>query len=137
MRRVYPRTMAPSNHPYTTMLEILESYRAHVAPKSIRPTVSRLLSATDPHHLNELEAIVLTDSASIGKGKTHRIDGRKYSRQECRGFYRPRWRRAGSDRARSPRNPFRESPLYGISLCLELYFTSLAIIFTAHRLGGR
>jgi hypothetical protein len=74
------------------MLEIVESYRAYVAPKWIRPTLSRLLSATDPHHLNGLGAIVLTDSASIGKGKTQRVDGRKYSRQECRGFYHPRWR---------------------------------------------
>src|SRR5258705_5968726 len=74
------------------MPDIVESYGAHVAPKWVRVTVSRLLSATAPDHVNGLGAIVLTDSASIGRGKTHRVSGRKYTKRECRGFYHPSWR---------------------------------------------
>lgn len=33
-----------------------------------------------------------SDSASIGRGKTHRVGGRKYHRNNCRGFYNHEWR---------------------------------------------
>ena len=32
-------------------------------------------------------AVVLTDSARIGRGKSHRVRGRKYRRADCLGFY--------------------------------------------------
>jgi hypothetical protein len=35
---------------------------------------------------------VLSDSAAIGRGKTSRVAGKKYNRNECRGFYHPSWR---------------------------------------------
>ena|SRR5436309_4358316 len=35
--------------------------------------------------------IKITDSASIGRGKTHRVVGRKYDRNACRGFYCQEW----------------------------------------------
>lgn len=73
------------------MPDIVESYRAHAAPKWVRESVTRLLNATAPAHVNGLGAIVLTDSASMPRGKTHRVSGRKYNKQECRGFYHPPW----------------------------------------------
>jgi hypothetical protein len=73
------------------MPEIVENYRGYAAPTWVRATVTRLLSTIEPHHLNGLGTIVLTDAASIGRGKTHRVTGRKYSRRECRGFYHPSW----------------------------------------------
>ena len=35
--------------------------------------------------------IKITDSASIGRGKTHRVVGRKYDRNAYRGFYCQEW----------------------------------------------
>ena len=74
------------------MPDIVESYRAHAAPQWVRESVSRLLNATAPEHVIGLAAIVLTDSASMKRGKTHRVSGRKYTNRECRGFYHPQWR---------------------------------------------
>jgi hypothetical protein len=45
-----------------------------------------------PEHVGNLQSIVLTDSASIGRGKTRRVSGRKYDRNACRGFYYQAWR---------------------------------------------
>jgi hypothetical protein len=43
-----------------------------------------------PEHVGSIKAVVLTDSVSVGKGKTHRIGKRKYLRRDCRGFYHAR-----------------------------------------------
>ena len=43
-------------------------------------------------HVGGLQSVILTDSASIGKGKTQRVAGRKYDRNACRGFYHQEWR---------------------------------------------
>ena len=43
-------------------------------------------------HVGGLQSVILTDSASIGKGKTQRVTGRKYDRNACRGFYHREWR---------------------------------------------
>jgi hypothetical protein len=43
-------------------------------------------------HLSGLQSVVLTDTASIGRGKTRRVGGRKYNRNSCRGFYNYQWR---------------------------------------------
>jgi len=55
-----------------------------------------MLAALPAGHLSGLEAVVLTDRAAIGPGKTRRVAGRKYDRDACRGFYR---RRHGAVRA--------------------------------------
>ena len=39
-------------------------------------------------YLSSLQAIVLTDAASVGAGRTKRVKGRKFDRRACRGFYR-------------------------------------------------
>src|SRR5688572_9355952 len=43
-------------------------------------------------HLGGLKSVVLTDSASIGRGKTRRVAGRKFDRNACCGFYYQAWR---------------------------------------------
>src|SRR5689334_13026066 len=45
----------------------------------------------EPEHLGGLKSVVLTDSASIGRGKTRRVAGKKYDRNACRGFYYQEW----------------------------------------------
>lgn len=67
---------------------IHEHYKQYVAPRWFRPTVERLLASLEPEHVSGVESVVLTDGASIGKGKTHRIGKRKYRRSNCLGFYR-------------------------------------------------
>jgi hypothetical protein len=69
---------------------IRENYKRHTPPTWVRPTVERLLRSLAPEHIGGLEAVVLTDSASIGKGKTQRVGKRKHLRNKCRGFYHPR-----------------------------------------------
>src|SRR6185436_11577680 len=44
-----------------------------------------------PEHIGGLKSVVFTDSASIGRGKTRRVAGRKYDRNACRGFYYQGW----------------------------------------------
>jgi hypothetical protein len=71
---------------------ILESYKIFVPPDWFRPTVERLLRSLGPEHVGGLQSVVLTDSASIGRGKTQRVAGRKYDRKACLGFYHQEWR---------------------------------------------
>lgn len=68
-------------------VRITENYRDYRPPSWFRPAVERLLGSLDPQHLGNLEAVVLTNSAAIGKGKSGRVSGRKYRLRECRGFY--------------------------------------------------
>lgn len=70
------------------MATVHESYRAYQAPRWVRPTVERLLASIPAGHLSGLGTVVLTDAAAIGAGKTRRVEGRKYSRNACLGFYR-------------------------------------------------
>src|SRR5262245_4641154 len=72
------------------MATIQESYRDYTPPHWIRPSVERLLSTVPAGHLSGVEAIVLTDSAAIGKDRTLRVRGRRFDRRSCRGFYHPR-----------------------------------------------
>ena len=79
-----------SPRPFTAisaMIQIHESYEGNEVPKWMRSTVERLLKSVPEDLLGGLGTVVLTDSASIGHGKTHRVGGRKYNRSECRGFY--------------------------------------------------
>ena len=71
-------------------MKVHEDYRQYSAPPWVRPSVERLLSTLPPGYLAGLEALVLTDSSTISKGKTRRVNGRKYLARECRGFYFPR-----------------------------------------------
>jgi hypothetical protein len=68
--------------------KVHEAYRNYSPPKWVRPTVDALLSAVPAAYLSSLESIVLTDGASVGIGKTHRIKGRKFNLRDCKGFYR-------------------------------------------------
>lgn len=75
------------------MTQVRESYEANRAPNWMRSTVERLLESVPEELLGGLGSVVLTDSASIGGGKTHRVGGRKYERNDCRGFYHAGTRR--------------------------------------------
>jgi hypothetical protein len=74
------------------MIEIHENYKGFVPPPWFRPTVERLLASLGPEHQGGLQSVVLTDGASIGRGKTHRVGGKKYDRKACLGFYHQLWR---------------------------------------------
>jgi hypothetical protein len=74
------------------VIEIRENYRAFLPPPWFRPTVERLLKSLRTEQLGGLQSIILTDSASIGRGKTRRVGGKKFHRNECRGFYHRQWR---------------------------------------------
>ena len=77
------------------MVEISESYHREFGHQTwMRSTVDRLLNSLSPELLTGLGAIVLTDAESIGRGKTHRVRGRKHDRNKCLGFYHPRTPRA-------------------------------------------
>ncbi|HYO76119.1 MAG TPA: hypothetical protein VE010_06610 [Thermoanaerobaculia bacterium] len=76
--------------------DIHERFRRHTPPRWVRPTVERLLESLPAGHLGAIQAIVLTDAATIGRGKTHRVGRRKYLRNECLGFYHPASRRQGA-----------------------------------------
>ncbi len=69
------------------MIPIYENYRGYEPPGYASATVARILSRTPSRYLSGLQSVVLTNAESIGKGKTGRIEGRKYSRQSCLGFY--------------------------------------------------
>jgi hypothetical protein len=69
------------------MLPIREDYKHYVPPAWVAATVRRLLDSLPEGYAAGLSAVVLTEAAKIGKGKTGRVAGRKYQRRECRGFY--------------------------------------------------
>jgi hypothetical protein len=74
------------------VVEIQENYKEFVPPAWFRSTVERLLTSLGAEHVGGLGSVVLTDAASIGRGKTHRVGSRKFERNRCRGFYNPKWR---------------------------------------------
>jgi len=69
------------------MIQVHERSEGNGAPKWMSSTVERLLESVPEDLLGGLGSVVLTTSASIGRGKTHRVGGRKYYRSDCRGFY--------------------------------------------------
>jgi len=71
------------------LVDIHENYRDYVPPSWVRATVERLMASLTAEHVGNLEAIVLTNSARVPKGKTNRVAGRKYQNRECLGFYHP------------------------------------------------
>ena len=66
---------------------IHENYKDYRPPWDARSTIEKLLSVLPTHYLSGLQSVVLTNAASIGRGKTQRIQGKKYLRQSCLGFY--------------------------------------------------
>jgi hypothetical protein len=76
------------------MVLVQEAYKNYEPPKWIRPTIERLLAALPAAYLSSVQAIVLTDAASLRAGKTQRVKGRKFDRRASRGFYHPK--QAGS-----------------------------------------
>jgi hypothetical protein len=71
---------------------ICENYKGYTPPRGVKASVEKLLSGVPKEYLGGLESIVLTNSGSIGKGMTRRVQGRKYRRQSCLGFYHPRYK---------------------------------------------
>ena len=69
------------------MVPIYENYKDYSAPDVVRPIVSKLLSILPERYLSGLRSVVLTNSAAMPRGKTHRVGGRKHIARECLGFY--------------------------------------------------
>jgi hypothetical protein len=69
------------------LAEIVENYKNYAPPEFVRGSIERLLGSLSLEHVAGLESIVLTNSGAVGRGKTHRIRGRKYRRNTCGGFY--------------------------------------------------
>ena len=73
------------------MPPVREDYQNYTPPAWLSETVRQLLESLSDQHVGGLSAIVLTESALIGKGRTRRVAGRKYAMKDCLGFYHPRW----------------------------------------------
>lgn len=71
------------------MVVIRENYESYSPPRAVRPSVERLLASLPAGNVARLEAVVLTNAATLAAGKTRRIKGRKYRANECLGFYHP------------------------------------------------
>jgi hypothetical protein len=71
------------------MIAIHERYEGYEPMLGVRPAIERLLSGLPPGYLSGLESLVLTNSQAVGRGKTGRVRGRKFKRNECLGFYHP------------------------------------------------
>jgi len=69
------------------MVSIHENYKDYEPPAYVHSTIARLLGSLLQQYLSGLESVVLTNAAAIGRGKTRRVSGKKYSRNQCRGFY--------------------------------------------------
>ncbi len=68
---------------------IYESYKNYEPPHYVHSTIVNLLSNLPARYLSGLKSVVLTNAATIGKGKTGRVSGKKYLREQCLGFYHP------------------------------------------------
>jgi hypothetical protein len=73
------------------MVGIREDYDRYSPPTWVMRTTRELVASVSAEKTAGL-SIVLTESARMPKGKTHRVGGRKYAMKECLGFYRGRWR---------------------------------------------
>jgi hypothetical protein len=69
------------------VIPIHESYEGYEPHPAVRKCVTRLLEGLPPGHLAQLQSVVLTNAAAIGKGKTRRVRGRKYAKNSCLGVY--------------------------------------------------
>lgn len=78
------------------MIPIYENYRDYESPRYVKRTIARLLSNLPKQYLSGLQSVVLTNAAAIGRGKTRRIGGKKYHREQCLGWYHPK---TGDDQA--------------------------------------
>jgi hypothetical protein len=74
------------------LITICENYKEYRPPSSTRRTVEKLLSSLPERYQSGLQSVVLTNAVAVNLGKTGRINGKKYRRKECRGFYHPRQR---------------------------------------------
>lgn len=72
------------------MIPVYENYEGYQPPWNVRATVARILSDAPQQYLSGLGALVLTNSAVTGQGKTRRVAGKRYPRRECLGFYHPK-----------------------------------------------
>src|SRR5437016_9879670 len=72
------------------LLTVHENYRNYNPPQGVRSAIEKLLSAVPEEFQAGLVSVVLTNSDSVGKGKTRRGKGRKYRQRSCGGFYHPR-----------------------------------------------
>lgn len=70
------------------MVVIRENYESYSPPREVRPSIERLLTSLPAGKVASIEAVVLTNAATLSSGKTKRIKGRKYRANECLGFYR-------------------------------------------------
>jgi hypothetical protein len=78
------------------MVPIYENYTDYSAPERVLPTVSKLLTGIPQLYLSGLRTVILTNSAAMPRGKTHRLAGRKHILKDCRGFYHPERRGQGA-----------------------------------------
>jgi hypothetical protein len=62
---------------FRVMPAIYEDFKDYKPPITIHRTIDKLLGALPERYLSGLRSIILTDSASIGHGKTSRVGGRK------------------------------------------------------------
>ncbi len=78
------------------MIPIYENYQGFEAPRYVHRTIAKLLSKLPSHYLAGLQSVVLTNGGAIRKGKTHRVEGKKYALQACLGFYHAKSSREGA-----------------------------------------
>lgn len=74
------------------MVPVHENYQDYRPPRYARSTIDRLLSVLPKNYLSGLQSVVLTNATAIGRGKTGRVQGRKYLRNRCLGYYHRRWK---------------------------------------------
>jgi hypothetical protein len=72
------------------MIPVYENYKGYQPPRHVHGTVVKLLSKVPQQYLSGLQSVVLTNSDAVGRGKTHRVAGRKHRVRECLGFYHPK-----------------------------------------------
>ena len=72
------------------MIPVRESHINYRPPRHVLSTVTKLLRDLPSQALSGLESVVLTNSQAVGRGKTHRVKGRKYARRSCLGIYHPK-----------------------------------------------
>ena len=69
------------------MTAVVTSFKTFTPPGWLLPTVACLLSTVPPGHAQSLSHVLLTDSDSVGRGKSARVRDRKWNRRDCCGFY--------------------------------------------------